>query len=205
VERINGYLERLASAEPVPGGGSAAAIVAAIGAALVGMVARICERSPKYAAHATELHDVVAETDALRQRLDAARRRDEDAFAQVVAAQALPAGSDAAKTARRGALEAALRNAAQAPLDAASLALDVTRLAERTLRVPNKNLASDLGCAAEFGSAALIACAYNVRVNHRYMRDKAAVMQQSAQLAGYEAEAAAALVRVRAAVSQIAE
>ena len=52
METIQQYLTDLGSEAPVPGGGSAATIVAACGAALVGMVARICARNPKYAAHA---------------------------------------------------------------------------------------------------------------------------------------------------------
>ena len=75
------------------------------------------------------------------------------------------------------------------------------RLAERVQRIPNRNLASDVGCAAEFGVAALTACAYNVRVNHRYMRDESAIATQAEQLAGYESEATEILARVRAAVA----
>jgi formiminotetrahydrofolate cyclodeaminase len=201
VENLDLYLRNLASADPVPGGGSAAAIVASVGAALVGMVARICERNPKYADRADALQQIVAESDGLRQRLETARERDERAFGQVVAAQALPKDNPAESAARRAALETALHAAAKEPLDGAELALDVVRLAERVLQIPNKNLASDAGCAAEFGAAALAACAYNVRVNHRYMRDASAIADQAAILARYESDAASALAQVRTAVA----
>jgi formiminotetrahydrofolate cyclodeaminase len=197
VETLERYLHELASAEPVPGGGSAAAIVASIAAALVGMVARICERNPKYADRADVSGEVVAESDALRERLDAARIRDEDAFASVVAAQELPKDTAELKAARQAALAVALRAAAQEPLETAALALGAARLADRILQIPNKNLASDVGCAAEFAIAALAACAYNVRVNHRYMRDEATVLAQAQRLADYEREGAQILARVR--------
>ena len=76
VETIESYLATLASDEPVPGGGSAATVVAASGAALVGMVARICGRNPKYAGNAELLRHVVNESDRLRGRLEEARDRD---------------------------------------------------------------------------------------------------------------------------------
>ncbi len=201
METVDLYLHNLASAEPVPGGGSAAAIVASIGAALVAMVARICERNPKYAEHGGALRKVLADSEGLRLRLATAREQDERAFGRVVAAQALPKDTPEQTTARRDALETALHAAAQVPLETAALALDVVRLADRLLQIPNRNLASDVGCAAEFGAAALAACALNVRVNHRYMRDEAAIANQEAKLAGYESEAADDVGRVRAAVA----
>jgi methenyltetrahydrofolate cyclohydrolase len=202
VETLEGYLTNLASSAPVPGGGSAAAIVAATGAALVGMVARICAQNPKYAAHAELTRRVVAATDALRTQFDAARELDERAFAAVIAAQERPRKTAAEKAIRQEALDVALQAAAAEPLKTSALALEVVRLAGEILRVPNKGLASDAGCAAEFGFAALAACAYNVRVNHRFMRDGAVIERQTAELERYENEASELLMRVRRAVGE---
>jgi formiminotetrahydrofolate cyclodeaminase len=58
-------------------------------------------------------------------------------------------------------------------------------------------LASDIGCAAEFAAAAVAACAYNVRVNHRAMRDSALVATQAVEMERYERESATLLRRVR--------
>lgn len=198
MESLDEYLTRLASEEPVPGGGSAATIVAAMGAALVAMIARICAANPKYAEYAGAAQQIVVESDDVRARLSSARERDERAFAGVVAAQHLPKDTLEEKSARREALQNALRAAAEAPLDAAALALDALRLADRVLLIPNRGLASDAGCAAEFAAAALAACAYNVRVNHHYMRDDTAIAEQSVRLAGYERSAEAVLNQVRA-------
>ncbi len=201
MESLDGYALRLASEAPVPGGGSAAAVVGALGAALVAMVARICGASPKYAAEAHVASEVAAESDALRDRLTAARERDEHAFAAVVKAQRLPKATQEERAARAEALEASLRAAAEAPLEAAELLLRVLRLSERVLQIPNRNLAGDAGCGAEFAYAALAACAYNVRVNHRYMHDERTIAAQSELLERYEKEAAAILADVREVVN----
>lgn len=193
MERFDLYLERLASSDAVPGGGSAAAVVAAISAALVAMVGRIGADPPD---------GLVEEADRLRAELDTARKSDEAAYAAVVAAQGLPKNTESERAARRDAVERALKHAAQSPLDAAALALRVLELVERLLQNHMGALVSDVGCAAEFAHASVIACGYNVRVNHRYMRDEAAIREQAATLFRYEGAAARILERARDAVAR---
>jgi formiminotetrahydrofolate cyclodeaminase len=202
VETLERYLDQLGSANPTPGGGSAAALVAAAGAALVEMVARISLQSARYAAYADLSRGVLAAAERLRAQLLSARERDEQAFERVVLAQGLPRGTEPEKQARARALESALHDAAAAPLDLCELAIEVMRLARQIGEIPNRNLASDVGCAAEFGDAALRACAYNVRVNHRFMNDPAAIAAQAQLLQGYESEGASILSRVRRAVGE---
>ncbi len=191
METIDAYLERLASGEPVPGGGSAAALTGAFGAALVAMVGRIAK---------PPLDELVARADALRGAFEAARVRDEAAFAAVVAAQALPKDTDAARAQRRHALEAALTSAAQAPLETCALADDLLELADTLAQLRLHALSSDVGCAAELAYASLAASAYNVRINHRYMRDDATIRNQAARLVHYEGKAQRLLGRVRDAI-----
>lgn len=186
VESLNDYLIALASDAPTPGGGSAATVVAAAGAALVAMVARIDAANPKYAQHRTAADELVREADALREQLLQARTRDEAAFGHVVAAQALPKSTLAEQSTRHEALEIALTHAAAEPLANAAICLAVLRLTARALAIPNRNLASDLGCAASFAHAGLTACAYNVRVNHRFMRNAKSIDEQARKLAELE-------------------
>jgi methenyltetrahydrofolate cyclohydrolase len=193
VETLERYLGQLASTQPTPGGGSAATIVGALGAALVAMAARISADNPKYAAYRETALRIATESDAVRTSLALARDRDERAFAAVVAA----------RDAR--ARETALLAAAEAPLDAGKDCTQVLRLAAGALAVPNRNLASDIGCAAEFGYAALAACAYNVRINHRYMRDAATIERQAGRLTQYERQATELLATVRDGVRQLLE
>lgn len=177
------YLDALASADPTPGGGSAATLVGALAAALCAMVARISLTSAKLAPVHAEAAAIVAEADDLRRRFVELRPIDEAAFQAVVTAQALPRTSDAEKTVRRDALQAALVGAAEAPLHAAQLARDVFALTARTAELHNANLMSDVDCAMRFARAAFDASAANVAVNHRYITDEATVAQQRERLA----------------------
>lgn len=200
VESLEGYLLDLGSAKPTPGGGSAAAIAASLGSALVGMVSRITLQSARLA----ERHDLASRlaeaSDTLGTKLVADRAADEAAFAGVMAAMALPKQTPDEKAARTARLQRALAAAAEAPLETARDAIAVLRLADGALGLHNENLNSDVGCAAEFASAALLAAAYNVRVNHVYMKDAAVVAAQAGALDALEAEGTALLERVRSAL-----
>ncbi len=201
MESFDRYLNQLASASPTPGGGSAASVVGSLGAALVAMVARIDAGNPKYAEHRDAAVRIAEAADRLRAELAKAGDRDERAFARVVNAQGLARGTDEEKASRARVLESALREAAEIPLKACELCIDVLRLAAAVALIPNRSLASDVGCAAEFGAAALAACAYNVRVNHRYMREAGAIDAQAKILARYESECAALLNDLRRGVN----
>jgi len=176
------YLDRLASAEPTPGGGSAATLVGALSAALVAMVARITAASPKHAADATAAQALAGDGDALRTEFVAARPRDEAAYAAVVAAQALPRSSDAQKATRTGRLQAALAGAAEAPLVVAALGARAFALCERAAELRNTHLASDVECALRFARAAVDASVANVQINHRYLKDAETVTEQTGRL-----------------------
>ena len=186
MEALNEYLTNLASASPAPGGGSAAMIVGAAGCALVSMVARICASSPKYEAKHELAEGLICRADALREAFLQRKERDEAAFGAVTAARG-----------DKESLEKALHGAAAVPLEGAQAALEVLQLAARALDLGNKNLTSDLGCAAEFAQAALLACAYNVRINHKFMKDEATISSQASELENLEREALPLLERVR--------
>jgi formiminotetrahydrofolate cyclodeaminase len=189
VDTLDGYLEALASAAPTPGGGSAATIVAALGSALVAMVARITAGNPAYAEHAVEAAALAGEADALRAQLLDARTRDERAYARVVEAMALPKSTAVEKSLRTERVQATLAGAAAEPLRAAELALDVLSLARRAAALGNRHLASDVACASTFALAALAASAANVRVNHAYLKDLELVETQERTLRALEAAA----------------
>jgi len=193
VESLEAYLERLASHEPMPGGGSAAALVGAVAAALVAMVGRIAKSAPD---------NLAARADELRIKLLDARTCDEDAYAAVIAVQALPKSTESERAARARLLEEALAGAAAAPLETAALALEVLELVDRLLKIPMGALESDVACAAEFAYAALTACGYNVRVNHRYMRNDMTIRRQALELVRYEGAGGQILNRARHAVAK---
>lgn len=164
-------------------------VVAAAGCALVSMVARICASSPKYEAKRELANRLTEQADALREAFLQRKERDERAFDAVVAARG-----------NKAAMEDALKHAASVPLEGAQAATQLLHLAVDALELGNANLVSDLGCAAEFAYAGLLACAYNVRINHKFMKDDPTIASQRIALDRLETEACKALSRVRSAL-----
>ncbi len=186
VETLDDYLTKLASAEPVPGGGSAALVVGAAGCSLLAMVARICAARKKYEAVHALAQRLVDEADRLRAHMLSLRERDEAAFEAVVAARG-----------NKDAMQRALHDAAAAPLEGAKASQQALHLASQALELNNANLVSDIGCAAEFAHAALISCAYNVRINHKFMTDEPTIASQRAQLERLQDDSLPLLAHVR--------
>jgi formiminotetrahydrofolate cyclodeaminase len=189
VETLNEYLTNLGSISPAPGGGSAAMVVAATGCALVAMVARICAGSAKYASKHELANRLSARAEELQQAFLERKEQDERAFDAVVAARG-----------DKQAMETALHGAASVPFQGAQAAAELLRLCADALELGNANLVSDIGCAAEFGSAAMFACAYNVYINHKFMKDTPTIEAQRAKLADLETEAQFLLEKVRTAL-----
>jgi len=171
--------------------------VASCGAALVAMVCRISAQSAKSEERKNAAEGIAAQADALRDAFVAASAVDETAFQSVIAAQKLPKSTQDERAARDAALQAGLQRAADVPLHGAVEAVTLLELVERALEVSNPAVRSDLGCAAEFAGAALAACAYNVRINHKYMKDAAMLETQSARLIELEQRAALLIQKIR--------
>jgi formiminotetrahydrofolate cyclodeaminase len=183
---FEGYLDALASAEPTPGGGSAATLVGALAAALCAMVARITLGSPKLASVHEAAVAIAEDADDLRRRFVDLRPVDEAAYAAVVRAQALPRRTDEESALRRETLQGALVAAAEAPLETMRLATDAFALASRTAELHNANLMSDVDCALRFARAAFDAGTANVDVNHRYITNPETVAYQRERMATLE-------------------
>ena len=203
METLDSYLTELASASATPGGGSAAMFVAAAGAALLAMVCRISAANPKFTQQQQAANGIAEQADALRDEFLQARHRDEAAFDRVVQAQRMPKENDEQRTARGVALEQALQTAAAVPLELAGRILVTMRLATEALAIENQNLVSDLACAAEFSSAAVRGCAYNVQINHKYMKSAGNIAPQLQELSRIQSEADRLLDRIRTAAGDI--
>ncbi len=156
---------RLASADPTPGGGSAAALGGAVAAALVEMVARLSLGRADLA-DAEPLFRQIAEASAeLRADLLSAVDNDAAAYTEVVDARRLPRTTDDEKALRQLAVRAASHRATEIPLRVVHLAAEVLELAARIAPMGNVHAVSDAGVAALLASAALRGAALNVRIN----------------------------------------
>src|SRR5438128_2822846 len=158
---LDGWLEELAGGAPVPGGGSAAALAAALAGALVAMVARLTTGRKAYAAAQGRVAEILAEADALRAQLRRLVDDDAAAYARVSAAYKLPKDAPG----RRRAVGEAVVGAARTPLAMARGAARLAALAGEIGAIGNKNASSDAKVAAALAAAALTGAIENVRVN----------------------------------------
>jgi formiminotetrahydrofolate cyclodeaminase len=191
------FVDRLASGEPVPGGGAAAAIAGSLGAALVAMVGTLSADRPIYAAHAALHARAVPEAHALADRLLALADEDAQAYAGYGAALKLPRESADEQAARTAAIREAALGATLSPLRTVEAALEVATLAEALAGRSNRNAASDLEVAALLAVTASRAAEANVRINLPSLGDegKAEELGTRAASLAAEVERLAALTR----------
>jgi len=170
---VTQFLDELASSAATPGGGSAAAIMGALGAALVSMVCNLTIGKKNYAEVEPEMRAVLHDADALRQRLADMVAEDIAAFNGLMAAYGLPKQTDDDKAARGAAIQHALRAATEAPLACARACAEVIKLSMRAAEVGNRNVLSDAGVGALAAQAALRSAALNVDINVPSLQDQA--------------------------------
>ena len=166
------FLDELASEQPTPGGGGAAAIMGAVGAALVSMVANLTIGKKNYEAFDAELKATNAEAEKVRAELTAAIDEDVVAFNAVMGAYGLPRGTDEEKAARAAAIQAALKQATDAPLRAVKACHEVIKLSAVVAEKGNVNVISDAGVAVLAANAGLRSAALNVYINAKSIKDR---------------------------------
>jgi len=172
-EPLKHYTDMLASGAPAPGGGSAAALVGALGAALNSMVANFTVGRERFAAVDADVRQLLARSEDLRAVLERLTQADTEAYGRVAAAQKMPRDTGEQKAARTAAVQAALKAAAEVPREAVRAAWGVLEVAAELVEKGNPNLITDVGVAAKFGVAALECAALNVEINLAYIKDDA--------------------------------
>lgn len=196
------FLQQLASKSPVPGGGGAAALAGATGAALGGMVCSLTLGKKKYAAVQDEVAALQQHLTELRERLLALAERDAEVFAPLAACYSMPTETPEQRSAKERAMSAALTDAVAVPLEIMELCAAALPLIDRTAAIGSALAVSDAGCAAAICKAALQSAYLNVLINTKSMTDRGAAEALSARaealLAGGDgADATFAAVRAR--------
>ncbi len=201
-ERVNDpqfepWLTELASSAPAPGGGAAAAVSAALGAAMVSMVCNLTLGKKRYAASEPLMKRALERAEQLRAEALSLIEQDAAAFDAVARAYALPRGE-----ARSAAIQSALPRAAAVPLRTAEVAADIVELAESICEAANPNVLSDVAVAALSAGSAITSAAVNVEVNVALLRDAEESSRLAARVATLEpaarrAEALSSAIRAR--------
>jgi methenyltetrahydrofolate cyclohydrolase len=200
---IDDFLDRLACGDPTPGGGSAAAIMGAMGAALVSMVCNVSFGKKGYEAAEPELRAVLVQSEALRRRLSGMVAADIAAFDGLMAAYKLPKATEPEKAQRAAAIQASLERATLVPLECARACSEVVDLARRATHHGYKHVISDAGVGVAAADAALRSAALNVFINAPSLKDRrfaaAAVeeVERLTQASAADSEATYAAVRAK--------
>lgn len=199
---VGEFLAALASDRPAPGGGAAAALAAATGAALVEMVCRFSQGREQYAPWAEQIADTVQAAGRLREDMQGTMDADAAAFAAVAAAYGLPRASKAARTQRRGKIDDALAAAAAPPLQVAAAVASLAEFAVALIGRTNAQLVSDLGAAGALLEGALRIASLNVAANTRALKTDPRGLALQQQLEATQAAAATWLAELQTAVAQ---
>ncbi|OUO94351.1 cyclodeaminase/cyclohydrolase family protein [Cloacibacillus sp. An23] len=171
------FVNVMASDAPAPGGGSAAALEGALGAALTAMVCALTVGKKKYA----DVQELAVESqkkaDGLKARFVDVIDRDTEAFNAVSAVFAMPKDTDEQKAARKAAMQEALKGCTKTPFEMMQLSCEALELTRSLVGRLNASAASDLGCAALSLKAAVQGAWLNVLINISGINDEAFVSE----------------------------
>ncbi len=188
---VKELLEKIAGSDPVPGGGSVAALNGAIASALTGMVAGLTIGKKGYEEN-QELMEHIRQLAANRQQLFVEDiDRDSEAYDGVFACFRMPKGTDEEKVARSAAIQEATKHAALVPMQVARNAYELMNVIADAIHLGNQNAVTD-GCVALMAArSAVLGALLNVRINLTSLKDKEFARQLQAEADQLEHDACA--------------
>ena len=166
------FVDLLASDAPAPGGGSAAALEGALGAALTAMVCSLTVGKKKYAEYEELAAEAQKKANDLKARFVDVMDRDTEAFNVVSAAFGMPKATDEEKAARSAAIQKGLEGCTRTPFEMMELAVETLELTASILGKSNDSAASDLGVSALSLRAAIQGAWLNVLSNIGSLKNK---------------------------------
>ncbi len=186
---IKEFLEKIASEFPTPGGGSVAALSAALAASLTEMVANLTIGKKGYGDVEDEMKSVAQDALRLKSDLVSAIDNDSNAYNDVMTALKLPGNSEAEIRHREEKVQSGLKHAALVPLAVAEDAIRVMELAGKTIAKGNKNAITDGAVGVMMAKTAVLSALYNVKINLRAIKDSAFIDRISNQVKDLEQNA----------------
>ena len=195
-QQIESFVQDLNSAKPMPGGGSAAAICGAMGAALAGMSAHMTVGKKKYAAVEDRMQEIIAEAGTLQAEMLDMAQEDADMYSQVLQTYKLPNTTTEEAEARKQAIEEASKTAVDSSLKVTGACVRIIKLAYTTVSEGNRMMVTDGSASALLARACQQVAAYNVRINLGGVKEKAARDEAERMLAGHLSEGEAILAIV---------
>ena len=170
---MGSWLDDLGSASPTPGGGAAAGVVAATGAALIAMVGHLTLGKKGFEDLEARMRSMVETADRDRRAFLTLADEDAQAFESVMASFRLPKETDEEKDSRTLKIQEAYEAAAAIPLELSKRAVQLMELAEDATAMGNPHAASDGYSAGALLFAAALAAMANVRINAAGLKDEA--------------------------------
>ena len=168
---LQDYLGALASEQSTPGGGSAAALSGAMGAALASMVCRLTLGKEAYAGVRQEIEELLRRAENLRLRFQQLFQEDIEAYGQLSASYKLPHGTSEEQAARSAAIQEQLVGAALVPLEVVERAAELVQCCQRIAEIGNAAVLSDVAIGAILASGAGNSASLLVRINLRAMKN----------------------------------
>lgn len=169
---LENFLEDTASGTPTPGGGSVAALVGSLGAALLCMVANFTVGKPKYKIVEKDVKKILKKTEELKNNLSGLIQEDVEAYGKFAQASKLPKETPQMKKKRMQALQKALKEAAEVPWHTAEASFQVIELGQKLLPKGNPNLVTDIAVGVLLAEAALQSAVVNVQINLSFIKDE---------------------------------
>ncbi|MDN5343019.1 MAG: methenyltetrahydrofolate cyclohydrolase [Oceanotoga sp.] len=169
---LNEFTEKIASSDPVPGGGSVSAAASAIAASLSKMVASLTIGKKKYIDQEATMKEIFEKSENLRNILLDYIDKDSQAFNEVMNAFKAPKETDEEKSKRTTLIQNATKKAAEVPLNIAKISFEIMQLAEVVVEKGNKNAITDGAVAAMMARTGILGALYNVKINLGSIKDE---------------------------------
>jgi formiminotetrahydrofolate cyclodeaminase len=184
--KITKFLEKIAAGTAVPGGGSVAALNAALAASLTEMVANLTIGKKGYEAAEKDMREITARASEFRKKLAKDIDNDAAAYNEVLKAFKMAKNTEKEIDRRNKAIQDGFKNAAMVPLGVARDALKIMELIGKVVRKGNKNAAIDGAVGALAARAAVKGALCNVKTNLNFIDDHKFVKEMTLEVQALE-------------------